>query len=1208
MAANADVQAAAEDLRKQLRYLRNYQHRVWFGEGLGMIFAVLIPAMGLTMVLDNIFHFDLPCRLLMLTGLVCAGVALLKRLMQTSLKPLTLEQIALKLERKYPNLDNHIINSLLLSQEEDMVSQELVQSIIEESKEEVSHVDISSSVPKRRMWVLIGSGACAVALMAVYFFLVPDYFQNAFLRLFPIGNTAPLTRTRIVEITPADTNVLSGDNVDIDVKVEGWFPETAQLVYKPEDDDLQVVAMLPGEERGHFSLTMKELSRTFTYRIAAGDAKSPEYKILVQDRPVIANLNVTLIPPKYTGLDPQNQKSSTIKALRGTTVDLRGVSSKELAIAELVLSGREPQRMRIVIGTTVSGAFPVEDNGTYRIDLTDTSGFPNRQVEHQIEAILDEPPEIRIGSPPSTSTLSPNDTLPLQCTVTDRYGVRDVELVKLAGDLLGGAQETSIRKWEAEERTERSLHVDCELPVSSLAIKPGESGIFQIVARDWNDVTGTGITRSRKLTVKVMLPSVALEEDKKSMMEASAELTEIIRKQRENLAMGQEIRTDILGSTEPAFSQKTEIAGSMQFQGEIRVLSGKVLERMDRKLPVRPILQLLYENEMIEAVRQLKGVPEAEKPADALKVALETERTIIARLSGRNEQLREAMDLAALRDIFATLDAIIKEQKKIRDATKEAVGAGAGGPNDSLADREDLLAEKTSYLKEQLTDHAAALEQSDPSSASRFREAAGMLEARAVRQDMMRVATKLAKGDLAPSLPIQEEIIKDLREIAAFLRQPLIADATKKLEELKDLAKKGREKAEKLAKLQGAIKEISEELERSKDLTEGENEEMKMKKEELKELRQNMQDVVEQMAKDLHLFPEIPACNEIAEKSREVFEDIDQVVGSEEDEVKEIAVDRDEGMLEALKKVEERFADMEEWLMDKPDTTKWKQEGWDTEEIAEIPLVDLPEELEDLVGDLVDQEDEMSEEANDSASNATIGDAPMGWDVADGPISSFGAKGKSGNERPNDNELSGRSGAGREGPSNGEIVGKVAKDLEGTATKARRTHDPFSKGNIEEENPNSLAKATGGGKQSGIGGEGGLRGSAPARNQLHMRNIARRQQDIRRNAESLYTKASLLHLPTGELDEAVLLMHKAEKQARDGDIGGFGETQRRIAHALRNTKRGMNGEGSLALDPRLKLPKFIKEEMVDSTDEPVPPEFEKLVSEYYKAIASGAAK
>jgi hypothetical protein len=30
--------------------------------------------------------------------------------------------------------------------------------------------------------------------------------------------------------------------------------------------------------------------------------------------------------------------------------------------------------------------------------------------------------------------------------------------------------------------------------------------------------------------------------------------------------------------------------------------------------------------------------------------------------------------------------------------------------------------------------------------------------------------------------------------------------------------------------------------------------------------------------------------------------------------------------------------------------------------------------------------------------------------------------------------------------------------------------------------------------------------------------------------------------------------------------------------------------------------------MVDTGDEPIPPEFEKLVSDYYKAIATGAVK
>ena len=83
----------------------------------------------------------------------------------------------------------------------------------------------------------------------------------------------------------------------------------------------------------------------------------------------------------------------------------------------------------------------------------------------------------------------------------------------------------------------------------------------------------------------------------------------------------------------------------------------------------------------------------------------------------------------------------------------------------------------------------------------------------------------------------------------------------------------------------------------------------------------------------------------------QVFEDVEQQKGSEAEAAKEIAVDRDEGMLEALDKVKERIADMEQWLMDKPDNIKWKQEAWDKNEMPDVPLVDLPEELEDLVGD-----------------------------------------------------------------------------------------------------------------------------------------------------------------------------------------------------------------------------------------------------------------
>lgn len=1211
MEATDRLHVAAKELEQELDSVRHYQQSVWLGEGFGLFLMVVIPALGLAMLLDNLVHLHFLVRLGLLIILFTCGSWLIRRTLGPLFRPLSLEQIALKIEKRYPELENRLINSLLLSRDGSEASRELVESVIEEGKSEVRKIDVKTSIPKRRMKVSLATGTAALSLMIVYFFVAPEYFQNALARvILPFAAPEPITRTRIIKIIPEDHKVLSGDDLRIEVELGGWLPESSKIVYRPEDDEDQVLVMDPGDDSTHFTHKVSEVSRSFTYRVLAGDARSEWFKVLVQARPVIAEMNVNIDPPEYTGLETRHQKSSTIKALPGSLVSIRAVCSKPIARAAIALSDEEPQDLEVVgeDRKVIAGSFEVKRNTTYRIELVDASRFENRHVDHQVEAIIDEPPEIRISNPPANITVKPDESLPFQCLVTDYYGVREVEIVRIIRDVNGNTTEASLRKWATEEKTVKSFPLNYKLPVSDLKIRCGESGMLQVVARDWNDISGPGIARSGSITVRVMLPQMAREERQKAMQEASAELSEIIRKQRENLAMGRELRSDAVQSPDTFHSAVPALNASVHLQEKIRELSGKLLEAADQKLPIRQVLQLLFENEMILAVRQLQAVGKSDNPSAAVKAALDTERIILSRLTGRKDQLQQALDVTALRDIFATLDALIRDQKKVRVETNEAFAGGAAGPNEPLADREDQLSERLTFFKEELADHAEAIFQTDPDTGARFQKATRMLDEKSIRANMLRVASKLAKGELEPSLPVQDQIIADLQAISAFLREPLIAAASKKLDQLKELAKKGREKAEKLADLQGAVKEISEELEKSRDLTEGETDKLNMSKEELKEIRQNMQDVVEQMAKDLHMFPEIPACNEVADKSREVFEDIEQAKGSENAPASEIAVDRDEGLLEALKKVEERFADMEMWLMDKPDTTKWKQEGWDTEEIEKIPLVDLPEELEDLVGDLVDQAEEMDEEAQDSASNAMAADMPMGWDVADGPISTFGAKGKSGNERPNENEMTGRSGAGREGASNGEIVGKVAKDLEGTPTKARRTHDPFAKGNIEEENPNSLAKATGGGKQSGIGGEGGLTGSAPPRNQLHMRNMPRRQQDLKRKTESLYTKASLLYLPTGELDEATLLMQKAERQARLGDLQGFSETQRRIVHALRNTQRGLAGQETLTLDPRLKMPKHIKEEMVDVGDEPIPPEYEKLVSDYYKAIASGALK
>jgi hypothetical protein len=316
-------------------------------------------------------------------------------------------------------------------------------------------------------------------------------------------------------------------------------------------------------------------------------------------------------------------------------------------------------------------------------------------------------------------------------------------------------------------------------------------------------------------------------------------------------------------------------------------------------------------------------------------------------------------------------------------------------------------------------------------------------------------------------------------------------------------------------------------------------------------------------------------------------------------------VDRDEGILAALKAMQkqmgERIGDLEMWLSDKPDSTRWKQESFDRDEMGQIPLGDLPDALEDIVGDMLDQNEELSKEAEDSVSNAGLPDGEMGWDIMDGPQPSWAAKGKSGNEKPNSNEQTGRSGSGRQGKSSGEIVGDTVKQLKGAEVEARRTNDGFQAGELKEEAGSEMdVKATGGGKLAGVSDNEGMTGDAPARNELKYRDMARRAHQMKRDAETVYSKAKLLKLPTGELDKAILEMDAASRRLEAGDAEGFARAQDAVVRALRETQAKLQGKQAveIARDPKKTDPNI-----AGATNEPVPKQYEDAVAQYMREIA-----
>ena len=193
----------------------------------------------------------------------------------------------------------------------------------------------------------------------------------------------------------------------------------------------------------------------------------------------------------------------------------------------------------------------------------------------------------------------------------------------------------------------------------------------------------------------------------------------------------------------------------------------------------------------------------------------------------------------------------------------------------------------------------------------------------------------------------------------------------------------------------------------------------------------------------------------------------------------------------------------------------------------------------------------------------------------------------------------GRSGSGRQGQSSGEVVGDTLKALEGSAVKTRRTEDPFQAGELMEEDPSFMdVKATGGGKLAGITNTEGMMGNAPARDVLKYRQLQRSHQMLKRNAQSIYTKAKLLRLPTGEMDRALLEMDAAQRRLESGDISGYLRSQQEVVRSLKKTHGRLTGK--VVIDESASA---AMNATAGATGEPIPRQYEDAVADYMRHIA-----
>jgi hypothetical protein len=1078
-------------LVRALDEVRGQWRRQKLLEGLLLAFAGVSAVLVALVAVDNLFHPGVAGRSLLaavLWGGLIAG--LMGLVVRRWLEDRRDDFFAALVEQKHPELHNRLINALQLGRNHQRgFSADLVEAIVADADRVSDDMEMGDSVdsrPARRaaLWAL-----AAVVVVAAYALVFGPRFTNGLARLLlPAADISPYTRTQVPGdgVKPGDSRVVEGKPVEIVARVQGVIPAGAQIHRKTARGGWQSSPMQPDPAKEDaFRFTVAQAAESFDYYVAAGDGRSPTFRIEVVKPPQVDRLTVTSRPPAYTAQPPRTAADSDgeIAGLAGTKVDFELKASKPLQKAILTTKEGDVLALqkrgddatwgcafvvwckdaKLVPGTT--GKL-INASTTYQLKMLDSEGYEsNDPLWRGIALSRDQAPAVAIQAPGERLSLKPDSSFDLAVECRDDYGLGAVRLLCRVN---GEEKVRDLAVFPHDKAPELATKDPYKWNLATGGLKAGDKVEYWAEAVDRNTITGPGRSESRHFTFDVVSPADVVTRLDLNVLDYAKVLEGLLKLQRENRV---------------STAEAAAFAGLVQREGLIRGKTRDLARAMEKDgLPLQTMVQdldKLAAGLMAEAIKLLESGRDSEQEAlktDFRNRSLPVQDKIIARLEEllarlqRNEEAKKAL----------------RKMEKKDPATFKAVRAQLG----------EMIKNLDRLLKDQT-------------------ELAGKFE-------------RLPKRD--PDA-FKEEKLKALNE----------------LDEM-------RKRTEKWSK--GSVNELTK--------------------------------MAPGFVDDFNLRKDV----------NKIFEEVEKAAQRAKSEKAEVSLeDLGAGLATKMKE------DLELWLPDSPDATKWVLEEPLNKKPQKIPEMPLPKALEDLIGELMQKADEFDEEADDVTSAWADNLDQAGWGVGDGPMSMFSAKGKTGNDLPNNMELTGRSGDGRRGKSTGQMVGDTSKALQGRKTPARVGNERYEPGQLKQEGQDDPNGATGGGKKAGAGRKG-LQGGTPPDQVANIGRLSAKQAGLREKAEQVARKLDTMGVSTTRLNQSIELMKSVEKDLADHRYADAFRKRKEALEKLRGAFSGVDRSTAAQVNKARDLPPQLRNELMQSADEGYPPGYEGLLKSYYKALST----
>ncbi|MCK5455846.1 MAG: hypothetical protein KAI45_01890, partial [Melioribacteraceae bacterium] len=224
-------------------------------------------------------------------------------------------------------------------------------------------------------------------------------------------------------IEPQNATVTKGENVEIKIVTIGEQPNQVALLLKDQENQVFTERTLYADTSNVFNYQINSIKTNTWFYVKANNVESEQYKIEVINRPIISQLQIKTIPPKYSGLETTIQKENgNITGLLGSKVELSISSNKYLEKGNIVFEDSTLNSLRIN-GKKGSTNFIITKNDKYRISIIDTNNNQNiYPIEYSIKTIVDNHPTIDIVRPEGDVALTKTEEVNTQIQIRDDFG------------------------------------------------------------------------------------------------------------------------------------------------------------------------------------------------------------------------------------------------------------------------------------------------------------------------------------------------------------------------------------------------------------------------------------------------------------------------------------------------------------------------------------------------------------------------------------------------------------------------------------------------------------------------------------------------------------------------------------------------------------------------------------------------------------------